>query len=356
MSAIVIPKAEGRGAGLGNEMMVWAKSFLGAQAIGGKSKPPAFGLNVRPYYRYFKTPRYDWLLYRALARLNPPANTFTQKAFLEHYDPDFGIAFKNWYESLGRHPRVTFVEGLWGGYNAIWRARHFLMGKLLSTPYTAENIAAKLPPSSAKTPLRIGVHLRTGDFDAMLLEHDKVRWNRRLPVGWYQGAMRACVKAFGPDFQFVMVTDATPQEAAPFLDEFHPVTTFDQQNTVISDMVLLSTCDVVIPSLSSFTFAALMLGEPFYIWPLEHPVKKDGWMALWGDRPDVDAANIMAAEEHRQLHLNAPQPLKSRCLYYEDGAELPRTFVDLVCDRHERKQPFTDPMRNGVARIGAEYR
>jgi hypothetical protein len=68
----------GRGAGLGNELIPWAKAFIASQELNAHLMYPAWGLNKREYRKYFETSRIDWLFPMVLQKLLP---TYTLTEF-----------------------------------------------------------------------------------------------------------------------------------------------------------------------------------------------------------------------------------------------------------------------------------
>jgi hypothetical protein len=60
--------------------------------------------------------------------------------------------------------------------------------------------------------------------------------------------VQSFLEEFGNDIEFVLVTDAGQQEIHELLERCSPITTFDQELTEVSDMLLLAGCDVIITS------------------------------------------------------------------------------------------------------------
>jgi hypothetical protein len=145
---ICLPKLKGRGSGLGNELIPWGKALLAAEAVNGIVVDPVWSLNPRKYYRNVRTSRFDWVLPNLLEQAYPFQYSFTQEEYLRFFDQDFGCAFAKWVEASGINhslPSIVFVEGMWGGYGAISRARPHLLAKLLGSHGVARNVAPKLP-------------------------------------------------------------------------------------------------------------------------------------------------------------------------------------------------------------------
>ena len=101
--------------------------------------------------------------------------------------------------------------------------------------------------------LRVGVHIRHGDF--------KSHRGGAFHFGYdeYAVVMRRCVKVFAPrSVHFLVCTDATPDPAVfDGLDVSYP------GGLPAEDLILLSRCDFIVgAAISSFALSASLLGEP----------------------------------------------------------------------------------------------
>jgi hypothetical protein len=134
---LCIPKVTGRGAGLGNELVPWCRSFLAAQVIGAQSLPPAFGLNPRRYGAHFGTRPWDWLAHRAATRILPTFE-FTESDYLASGCDDVTEALRTFAERHDLFARRAFVlttGGMWGGIRHIAAAREFVRSTLYGSRY-----------------------------------------------------------------------------------------------------------------------------------------------------------------------------------------------------------------------------
>ena len=227
---LCIPSVAGRGAGLGNELYPWAKAWLAAQAIGGIALPPAFGLNPREYWRYFGTPRLDWLFHRALLKAMPRYR-FTEQDYRSTGEQDFRKAVAVFAERLGwREKRLFVLEvgGMWGGFLGVREARDFMLARLYAARSTVENLTdwrTRLDPDH----LVVAVHIRAGDFKAASESINyRGSFNRELPLSWYISVCDQLRERFGNRLQFQLLTDGQPEALAPFIQRFTPVTGFHQ--------------------------------------------------------------------------------------------------------------------------------
>ena len=132
---IVVARRLGlRGEGLGNEIVSWAKGFIASQVLHAHLVGPSWGINKRRYYRNFGTSRLDIVLEEVLTKL--PHHAFTERDYHATGEIDFGNALQSWAHERGMTDKSSFivtVDGMYGGYPAIRRARSFLWEKLLGS-------------------------------------------------------------------------------------------------------------------------------------------------------------------------------------------------------------------------------
>lgn len=280
-----VTKTSGR-AGLGNELVVWAKAHLAAQALGGICVPPAWGINPRGYGKYFRSSRLDILRNEALLRLIP-RTVFTEEMYDKTGFVDYGEAIQAWTVENGFIERALWccaAEGMWGGYLAIRRAREFLRKELLLTRWTVENLTEY---SSLVDPnrLQIAFHIRRGDFLAPVAPTAyRNKFCVAIPSDWYLNVGRCLQQALGKrNIQFTVISDAPSEVLEPLTNELAAITTHSQHHRDISDVLILSMADVLVCSISSFSLLAAFLSKGFYLW-YEPQLNLDacGLRSLWG--------------------------------------------------------------------------
>jgi hypothetical protein len=123
-----------RGAGLGNGLAPWAKGMIASQELMAHLVGPAWGLNQRRYFRNFRTSRLDFVAEELFAHL--PHHHFTEEDYLRSGEIDFGFAIRRWAKDRNLGSRGSFivvVDGLYGGYPAIWNERSMIAAKLLNS-------------------------------------------------------------------------------------------------------------------------------------------------------------------------------------------------------------------------------
>jgi hypothetical protein len=285
---ICIPETFGRrGAGLGNELFPWAKAFLASQILDARLEHPAWGLNQRNYHRDFGTGRLDWLQ-QGLIKAAMPIVHFDEAAYRATGKDDYQEAVAEFSAAHGLDRRRHFVfsaSGMWGGFRAIRKARVFVLSELLKARRAVENVHAIMNQTHDGKVL-IAVHIRRGDFENLNADADYCgRFNAALPLDWYLATCSSIKRNFGDQVQFLLLTDASPNEVKPFIDAFQPLTTFHLRQTACSDLLLMAFADCIVCSVSSYSMWGAFLSNAPYIWFAPNLQNHDGWGSLWGHEP-----------------------------------------------------------------------
>lgn len=285
---ICIPETSGRrGAGLGNELFPWAKAFLASQALGIDYTHPAWGLNSRGYHRDFRTIRLDWV-YQSVVRHTLPLVYFDEQAYRATGIADYQqavAAFAAQHDLARRRHFVFVASGMWGGFHAIRKARVFVLAKLLQARRAVQNVHAVLNQAAAGKAL-VAVHIRRGDFETVGRHADLCgRFNVALPLGWYLSTCASIKRQCGDEVEFVLLTDARPDEVQPFIDAFTPLTTFHLHQTACSDLLLMAFADSIVCSVSSYSMWGAFLSNAPYLWYAPNLQDHAGYGSLWGHEP-----------------------------------------------------------------------
>jgi hypothetical protein len=272
--------------GLGNELIPWAKAFIASQELKIKFLPPALGLNDRKYYVYFDSSRFDWLYY-AILKKALPCYVFTEAEYEATGKKCYAEAihvFADKNDLWNKKSYALLTEGLWGNWYSIRKARQFVLSQLYRTRYLTDNLY-QMDRQVADKRLVIGVHIRMGDFLPVTNpEEYRGVWNTRVPLNWYLNVCRQLKAALGDNVTFMLLTDGNAEELRDFVAEFSPITTFGQQNSVVSDLIALSTTDALVCSISSYSmWGAFLSGTP-YFWYLPNLSDVDGYLTLWGEQ------------------------------------------------------------------------
>ena len=350
-----LPRVRGRGAGLGNELIPWARSYIAAQIIGAVSLPPAFGLNSRKYWMHFGTPRYDWILHQALQRILPLIE-FKESDYIQAGGGDFVQAFTRFAESKGLHKKSAFVittEGMWGGYNHLSAAKDFMVSTLYQSRFAPGNlikISKKLNPKK----ILVALHVRLGDFSTTLSEVEDYRgkFNCSLPFNWYINIAKSIYSKLGDDVQFLVVSDGSREQLKPLLDNFPAITTIDIPDSDCSDILALSKADLLVCSISSYSSLAAFISEGPYIW-FEPNLQRhqEGFYSIWGHMSNQNdqARLINRAIKFQQIgnktvHRGRPVGI--------DG-NVPDELIDQLIIRKIDKNYYGDLVLHGVVPISS---
>jgi hypothetical protein len=280
--------------GLGNELMAIAKAFCAAEECGLRLVQPGWAREDRNYHheRYFPAPWKD----RLLARYGrwQRSVTLTEADYRATGLIDYGQAARAFLESKGliAGPLTFYAEGMWAGFPSIINSRPYVRSLLLRRPFTLSNyyaVARRLDPVK----LTAAVHVRLGDFAPPSGEEWKPgTWNTRLPLEWYESVCGAVAAAFGPRVQFVLCSDGTAEECGRLIRRFQALHTIGQRLNSCSDLLLLADADLLVCSISSFSFWAAFLSERPYVVYARAARREGGCASLW--ERSADAASIPA--------------------------------------------------------------
>lgn len=353
-----LPLVQGRGAGLGNELVPWARAYLMAQVLGAHCMKPAFGANARGYGQHFGTPRTDFAWHRLMAKALPRVH-FGEADFEQHGGGDVVQAFSRFANAQGlreRRPLLVTTDGLWGGLNHIARAREFVRGTLYGSRYAAANLAqqaARLNPDA----LTVAMHVRLGDFatSAPNLESYRGRFNCALPLAWFMDIGHQLRASFGDAMQFQIFSDGTAAQLAPLQAALNPVDTRCALPTDVSDLLAMSQADLLVCSVSSYSVWAAALSSSPYLWfgPQMH-LHDEGFASIWGheNRQRQSGSPTQLAWGAARLAASAAYPGRAHAMGL--AAQLPDTLLQALWRRSGERQRAGDLVRYGVARLAAD--
>ncbi len=350
MLQYALPMATGRGAGLGNELIPWGKAYIASRVLGIPALHPAWGLNTRRYWEYFGTSRIDWPLHQAMVRTLPTV-PFDDSFHPSAPGASFAESFQRFAEArdlIGRRgPYIVSFSGMEGGWDAISEARDFLRTQLLSTRGTLDNLF-ETSRALQQRPIRIGLHVRRGDFTATEAGTDyRGRFNLALPLDWYQSVAADLHRQLGDEAVYLVVSDATPEELAPLTQAYPSVTTSHQRRRDVSDMMALAACDLVVCSVSSFSMWAAFFSEGRYLWFAPQLTEIDGFHGIWAHQPGQQASDSLTrAAIAAQLPGDTPRGLPVA----RDG-RVPSAIVEGLAQRAAIRRRETDLIRYGVVRM-----
>jgi hypothetical protein len=173
--------------------------------------------------------------------------------------------------------RVVSSSGMWGGYLAVRRARAFMLSRILSAPGVARHASELDRDCELAT---VAVHIRRSDFEGA--PPTPGEFNRPLPLDWYRAAIDQLLTRASIPLRVLVVSDAQQSDLTPVLRD--PRVHF-VASTPLNDLYTLMSSDLVVPSVSSFSMAALWLGNASYLWYRDQLTDVDGWLSIWGAEP-----------------------------------------------------------------------
>ena len=350
-----MPLVTKRGAGLGNELITWAKAYVGARALGINVLHPAWGLNRRCYWTLFGTSRSDWFVHKALwyglPHLEFEESDLDRAGGESLHDAVLRFAEK--HDLIGRRAYVLGFSGLWGEYSYLVDARPFLRAQLLATASTADNlydIERRMP----RDKLRVGLHVRRGDFAPPMADGGyRGRFNIAIQLNWYVQIVRRLRAHFGERVAFLIASDATDDELGPLTGELGCLTTSHQRNRDVSDMLAFSDCDFLICSISSYSQWAALFSSARYAWLAAGLSEIEGYGSIWGhhERQAGLDLEIGRSIRHNQATIAAGGRLAPRGVPVGwDGVVPDEVLADLE-KRLRVKQSSTDLVRHGAVPI-----
>lgn len=272
-----------RGAGLGNEVVAWAKSYIAARELGFRLLCPSWTLS-----RYRLPQMLGWSLVSAargeMLRLAYPTFTVTEARYRSTGLADYGDAMTALAEMYGllrrRAPLVLVHEGMWGGYYAIKSARSFLWRELLSAPNVAEFVDRSGLPSRGR-PV-VALHVRLGDFNNG--SPGPGEFNVSIPVDWYESVMAALRESLG-DVEFFVCTNASSNpEISRLIGEYGcKLLTGRGRSAAVQELAAMASADMVVCSISSFSLLASFLSGKPYVWFRQQlTMLEEGGLTIWG--------------------------------------------------------------------------
>lgn len=348
-----LSRVQGRGAGLGNELIPWARSFLAAQMLDAKCLSPAFGMNSRRYWRHFDTPRYDFVVNRAMEKMLPVVR-YTEADYLRYGGGDFIKAFAPFAEEHGLRNRNYYAlvtDGMWGGYRHIASARDFVYSTLYQSRFAAKNLITIQSRLDAEK-ITVAMHVRLGDFSAVPTELSAYqgKFNLALPLQWYRNIAANLVRELGGNVQFLIVSDGTAEQLSPLLQGLNAITTFDSADSDCSDLLALANADLLVCSVSSFSSTAAYLSKAPYLW-FEPNLQKhaQGFYSIWGHETNqqlADSPTLSSIQKSSQTK----QVTDGRGIAVNELGHLPNELIKRLIASHGLAQRHCDLVQYGVTR------
>ncbi len=337
-----------RGAGLGNEIFPWAKAYLASSALGLRLVDPPWRLNTRRYDRELDAGPWDTIGYLATRAL--PSAEVSRAMVIETGKLDYYEAMKALGPELRRQrvASVLHTSGMHGGYLGIRRARPFLRRSLLGAPaaVAATEQILELPGPR----VRIGVHVRAGDFDEGRQVQPGV-FNERLPLAWSIEVVNSLAEALESDVRVFLASDEPSQS----LTEAFTVAGRPPEilcTTSVGDLAVLADCDLIVSSVSSFSMLAIFLSDAFYVWHKDQLSSQNGWLSIWGHEADA------AGGGPTQMAITDQSPIRAtvrRGIPQGQKPRWPRTVLRQLELRARARRWSDDLIYFGVSEAGSRH-
>jgi hypothetical protein len=337
-----LPVVSGRrGAGLGNEVIPWAKAYLAAQALGLRTVHPAWALNRRGYRHDFGTSRLDWLVQSTAAAALPSVDLSWER-IRSTGEQDYGLAVRALRGELGLDRRPLVVRnssGMAGGYLAVRRARTFLLSRVLSPDHVTADLG-RIAERWDDRAVRVAVHVRAGDFEPG--GPGPGQFNRAVPDQWYVAVCRSLRAELGDGVGFLVLSEGDGAAARRLVAEVAAVTPPTRHRPLLSDIAAMAQADLLVCSVSSMSMFAAFLSGAHYVWYAPQLETSAGWRSIWGLEPEQRAGATA-----RNRSAGAPAPPLARGVPVDDDGRVP---VDLV--RRLREQAAIRDARHDLLLYG----
>jgi hypothetical protein len=353
-----LPRVRHNGHGLANEIVPWARAFLAAQVLDAKLLPPAFGMNRRGYWRHFRTSPDDWIFNRAIEHVMPVVE-FRETDYLAHGGEDVVPALRSFAAAhrLLERPLFAFVtEGMWGGYRHVQAAREFIRSTLYQSRYAPRNLL-RLDERLDAQKIQIGMHVRLGDFVAPTSLHDyRAQPNASLPIAWFQNVAQNLRRAFGDDWQLLLVSDGDPEQLRELYSGFPCVLTADLPYRDCSDLLALAGSDMLVCSASCFSSLAAFLSEAPYLWFSQNlHSHAEGCYSMHGDSAELSAQSTSNRAALRDF-LSPAAGHGGRGYAVDADGRVPQSALAAAALRRDLRRWERDLVRGGVVPISVGRR
>lgn len=276
-----MPLPTGRGVGLGNEMIPWAKAHIGARELDLKCLHPAWGINPRRYWRDFGTSRVDWIGHRLLRASLPVFRVTDALVESTGHRFDYAAAMRSLAPTIRRRsPIVVTHESMAGGVLGVRSSRRFLQAQTIFHPRALALSGAR---REEPTGLQVVVHIRAGDFIEREEPPRPGEFNVRIPMSWYEGVVQAVRRSVRSPITVTVLSDGDSEEIRSLCRSTGAAP--PAPSSVLADLATMAHADLLVCSVSSFSLQAAFLSDSPYVWFSGHLNDRDGWMSIWGHEP-----------------------------------------------------------------------
>lgn len=281
---ISVPKLHN--AGIGNIIFPLAKSYLASQALNCHLMIP-YQLDTKRLKIYFNPVKMGYMPYfpNPMKKLRFTFEEYIKTCSLTETN-DYFTNVKAFSDAVDLRNKIIVSEGMWGGYEAIYRARKWIKTLLTANKHSRRNISA-FSCRYHKNRIQIGFHLRRGDFKApsQNFADTKPSWNVQTPISWFVYIAEILSKELGKkNLDFILFTDSPDHDDIKLYKKNHNLLCIEPRfSNVYSDLYLMSECDLLVCSKSSYSMLAAFLSESPYLMYKEALFKKSGKFFLWDE-------------------------------------------------------------------------
>lgn len=327
-----------RGAGLGNEIFPWAKAIIGAEITGARVVEPswrtsryAFGDGLRGSVAETATHVRASTLSR---RTEFRSSDYLSSPHID-YRQALQSAISDGVVSRGA-TSLVHSSGMHGGYLGIYSAREQLRARLFSDADAARAIAAV--SAARKVAVTVGVHVRRGDF-ASTGGLAPGAFNVATPAGWFASLVDSLGQQLSTPVQVVIASDSPSATFVGTQGSAGPPA-MRPGRSPLADLGALSACDIVLPSISSFSMLSLFLGDSLYAWPTEHLHRIGDHLSIWGSESHGWGAKATAANARSEKRAAGPP----RGVAMSEGDTWPAHVIEQLNSRQPPKYELTNDL------------
>lgn len=282
-------------AGIGNLLFPLSKAYLASIALNCRLLIP-FQIDTIRFKIYFNPFKIGYLPYfpNPFKKIRYTKNEYDASRKYTHTD-DYYTNIR-YYVKKNKLKNIVLVnEGMWGGYRSILRARKWIK-TILASSKNARKTISEMDARFSPNKIQIGFHIRRGDFKKgnALKEITETQWNTQIPIDWYADIADRLVKHLGKNYiELIIFTDSPNHQEIKYLRKEHEfIVQQPRKGNVYSDLFLMSECDLLICSNSSFSMMGAFLSDSPYVMYEEYIKQDRGQYTLWDDWPINDNEQI----------------------------------------------------------------
>lgn len=318
-------------AGLGNQAIPMAKAWIGAQLFGLSYVEVPWALNPRGYRSELQAPRTDWLRSKALEAFS--RDVIAETDYLASGQTSYADFLKARYGPDGPRHSIVHASGMHGGFASVLTARSFLRARFLGTRANTRSASLMRLDELALSSVHVAIHFRAGDFESSPVLPGT--FNRRLPSSWYVAALQEIAGFARGRLHVSLVCEPSSdaqQLARSLVQDLSDVDITVETNAPTVDLAILTRCDILVCSVSSFSMLAAFLSDSAYVWYAPHLTRSIDGSEIWPPSMRPPVGN--RSGPHKSIARGVPFPsahsLEDVVLHASDNVDRRRAENDLV--------------------------